>query len=180
MGQLDARRGDENCSRRPCRTTPVGHRLTSSPSRRWMLYAINWVKHALRWASGRSSSPHSQPRASRSGSYPCERVWEREANGGDRPWPPRRAGRLLVLRTHRSDSPKRVIDRAAAHTYLGDASSVPELSESRRRTPAAGGGLTRLAITAREARRFRGVEGLGGVARRTSMTTASDEVVVDC
>ena len=28
------------------------------------------------------ASPHSQSRASRSDSYPCERVWEPDANGG--------------------------------------------------------------------------------------------------
>src|SRR4029077_17999527 len=76
------------------------------------------------------------PRASRSGSYPCERAWEPEANGGDRIRPSEGpvpcALRGLTRTCHRRSR--------CPHVLWTCESGAEELSEPRR-TPATGGDL---------------------------------------
>ena len=113
------------------------------PSRRWILCAVNWVKHALRRASGRVWPAHTRNREHRAPTRnPCERAWESDANGSNWPGPPCRAGCLaaaaseLTRTWHRPSHPLHLPWRCEIGA---------EPMRRLRRTPATGGDLTRLA-----------------------------------
>ena len=100
MGARRARSsfGVSRCPRR-CRTAtkPIGCLVAVSP-----LDVVCRQMGDARLAMGVGTglaSPHSQPRASRSDSYPCERVWEPDANGGDWPRPSETGPVALSSRT---------------------------------------------------------------------------------
>jgi len=108
-----------------------------------MLCAVNWVKHALRWASGRVWPAHTCNREHRAPTRnPCERAWESDANGSNWPGPPCRAGCLaaaaseLTRTWHRPRHPLHLPWRCEIGA---------EAMRRLRRTPATGGDLTRLA-----------------------------------